>query len=212
MLAQHDEHLLCPIPPSKQPSPSSETASTTREEPSRGAGRQQPFGASDDTPLDGVFIPLNGVNRRSAIRCDPRKGRAASRWPSRDSTTAGPSEAPVVQQVEATGDALAMWALREPGVWSRAVEPGSSTGVVLASDGALASDGTAGSVSWPQPPRGTAASSVTAAGLEEAADLGKGRSAPQHRCQDDVRARRCEVNAARRGVLAPTARRSAGIG
>jgi hypothetical protein len=142
VLAQHDERLLCPIPPSKQPSPSSETASTTRDEPSRGAGRQQPFGARDDTPFAGVFIPLNGVNRRSAIRCELGKGRAASRWPSRDSKTGGPprspssttvrgarrpqpSEEPVVQQVGATGDAVGDVAVARARRLGRdAVEPG----------------------------------------------------------------------------------------
>ena len=38
------------------------------------AGREQPFGAINDTPLDSVFIPLIGVNRRSAIQCEVVEG------------------------------------------------------------------------------------------------------------------------------------------
>jgi hypothetical protein len=78
---------------------------------------------------------------------------------------------------------LAMWPLLEPGVWvATPSSRGSSTGVTLASDG------TAGSVTWPQPPRGSVPSSVTLPDLKRRR-LGRGRSAPQHRCQqDDVRA------------------------
>src|SRR5512133_2888511 len=86
VLVEHDERLLW----RKQPSSSSEPARTTKDETSRVAGREQPFGAMNDTPFGSVFIPLIGVNRRSAIRCVAVQGRAASRWPSRDSKTGGP--------------------------------------------------------------------------------------------------------------------------
>src|SRR5512133_3637403 len=94
VLVEHDERLLW----RKQPSSSSEPARTTKDETSRVAGREQPFGAMNDTPFGSVFIPLIGVNRRSAIRCVAVPGSGGESLAEPGFEDRRPSEEPVVQQ------------------------------------------------------------------------------------------------------------------